>query len=86
MKGEVRSADQDGAAAAAPLLACELDAFPDNLWFNLDETGLYWRLLPLKTLASAENSAEGFKLSKEQVTLVIILNAAGYFEVQLFVM
>ncbi len=48
MKGEVCSADQDGATAAAPLFASELDAFTDNLRFNLDETGLYWCLLPLK--------------------------------------
>lgn len=81
MKGEIRSADVDAAVAAAPLLADALAGYSDDLRFNLDETGLYWRLLPLKTLAAADDSAEGFKLSKERVTLVIITNAAGYFEV-----
>jgi hypothetical protein len=81
VKGEIRSADVDAAVAAAPLLADALAGYSDDLRFNLDESGLYWRLLPLKTLAAADDAAEGFKLSKERVTLVIITNAAGYFEV-----
>jgi hypothetical protein len=81
VKGEIRSADVEGAAAAAPLLADALAGYLDHMRFNLDETGLYWRLLPLKTLAAADDSAEGFKLSKERITLVIVTNAAGYFEV-----
>ncbi len=64
-----------------PSLAECLKPFPDELRFNLDETGLYWRLLPTKTIADASDSAEGFKRSKERVTLVIITNAAGYFDV-----
>ena len=46
--------------------------------YNTDETGLFWRVLPNKTLASAqEKEAPGGKSSKDRVTLLGCVNATG---------
>ncbi|KAG8201261.1 hypothetical protein JTE90_016748 [Oedothorax gibbosus] len=46
--------------------------------YNVDETGLYYRMLPSKTLASIkEASAPGYKKSKERVTVSLCSNATG---------
>ncbi|XP_043260684.1 jerky protein homolog-like [Colletes gigas] len=44
----------------------------DNL-YNMDETGLCWRMLPGKTLAGVE----GGKMKKEKITLALCANASG---------
>ena len=52
--------------------------------FNADETGLYWRLLPEKTLAgSYEKSAKNFKKPKDRVTLLATANASGDYRLPL---
>ena len=39
--------------------------------YNCDKTGLYYNMLPTKTLATkAENNASGIKKQKERVTLM----------------
>lgn len=46
--------------------------------FNTDETGLYWRLLPEKTLAGGhEKTAKNFKKPKDRVTILATANASG---------
>lgn len=46
--------------------------------YNADETGLNFRALPTKSLASkAETRAPGYKMSKDRVTLMACSNAAG---------
>lgn len=46
--------------------------------YNADETGLNWKALPKKSLASRqENVARGFKVSKERDTIMTCANAAG---------
>ena len=46
--------------------------------YNADETGLNWRTLPPKSLASKrERSAPGYKVSKERVTIMVCANASG---------
>lgn len=46
--------------------------------YNCDETGLYWKALPTKTLAAAsENSAPGRKQMKQRVTVLACANASG---------
>ena len=40
--------------------------------YNCDETGLYYRMMPAKTLASRyEKGAEGMKKQKDRVTLMM---------------
>ena len=52
--------------------------------FNCDETGLYWKLMPNKTLVSArEKEAKGFKKPKERVTLMACANATGSIKLPL---
>lgn len=45
--------------------------------FNLDETGLFYKLTPNKTLAFNNDSCTGGKNSKERVSLLIGANADG---------
>ncbi|XP_043914003.1 jerky protein homolog-like [Protopterus annectens] len=50
---------------------------PDDV-YNADETGLYWKSLPHKSLASnRETAAPDFKVSKERVTVMATANANG---------
>ena len=46
--------------------------------YNCDESGLYWKALPSKTLASSnEHRAEGYKINKKRITLLLCSNASG---------
>lgn len=50
---------------------------PDQI-YNADETGLFYRMLPSKTLASKlEDSAKGYKKSKDRLTAMACSNASG---------
>lgn len=57
-----------------------------DMIYNADETGLYWKCLPLKTLATAgEKSAAGFKQNKERITILTCSNASGQHRLKLLV-
>uniref|UniRef100_H3AUL7 HTH CENPB-type domain-containing protein n=1 Tax=Latimeria chalumnae TaxID=7897 RepID=H3AUL7_LATCH len=45
--------------------------------YNVDETGLFYQLLPRKTLASSDDNCAGTKRSKQQITLLIGANMNG---------
>lgn len=45
--------------------------------FNADETGLFFNLLPDKTLAMANDTCHGGKKSKERLTVLLCANADG---------
>ena len=52
--------------------------------FNCDETGLYFKLMPDKTLASSfEKSADVRKTQKERVTINACANASGSIKLPL---
>lgn len=52
--------------------------------FNCDETGLYYKLLPKKTLAAHfEKSADGRKTQKERVTISACSNVTGTIKLPL---
>jgi transposase len=51
--------------------------FKEEDIFNLDETGLFWRLLPDKTLTFKNDPCSGGKRSKERITLLLGANMAG---------
>ena len=80
LQGEKLSADLD---APDPFREKLLDLIEDEGFtleeiYNCDETGLYYRLLPEKTLAArSENEAPGMKKQKERVTLIACSNATG---------
>jgi DDE superfamily endonuclease len=48
---------------------------PDNV-FNCDETGLFWRMEPNKTLA-AKNKVLGIKKAKDRITIMLATNSTG---------
>lgn len=45
--------------------------------FNMDETGLFFRALPTKTLALKSVQCKGGKLAKERLTVALCVNGAG---------
>ena len=45
--------------------------------YNADETGLFFRLGPNKTLATKNDKAKGTKKNKERVTVLLCCNAIG---------
>ncbi len=56
----------------------ESEGYTLNQIFNADETGLWWRLMPSKSLVhSGEKRAANFKKAKEGVTLLGCANATG---------
>ena len=49
---------------------------PEDIW-NGDETGLFYRALPNKTLAPGDKPASGGKVQKERVTAFVVCNSVG---------
>ena len=63
----------------------EKELKPEQI-YNLDETGLNFKLLPKQTFAMAdEKSAPGMKVNKERLTVALCSNAAGTHKIPLFV-
>lgn len=55
--------------------------------YNADETGLNYKALPTKTLASfCENYAPGYKMQNQRVTLMVCANANGTHRLPLLVL
>lgn len=52
-----------------------LETFPLDDIYNFDETGLFWKALPDRTLASEQ--LPGGKLAKERITVAFCCNASG---------
>ncbi|XP_054256871.1 jerky protein homolog-like [Macrosteles quadrilineatus] len=86
--GEKLSADPAGAAEFTKKfeqIIAENNLSPEQV-YNIDETGLYYKLLPRKTFAAAtEMSAPGFKVSKDRITVALCSNASGTHKLPLFV-
>ena len=57
---------------------------PDNI-FNADETGLFFKLLPEKTLEFKGIDCSGGKRSKERLTVMVCTNMSGSERVPLLV-
>lgn len=63
----------------------EKDLCADQI-YNADESGLYWKTIPDKTLASElERTAPGSKISKERITFMPCANASGTHKLPLLV-
>jgi len=45
--------------------------------YNADETGLYFRALPTRTLCLPGEAPAGFKKEKERITVLLTANASG---------
>lgn len=54
--------------------------------FNGDESGLFWKAFPKKTLAAgSEKNVSGYKMKKDRVTIMVCANASGSFKLPLAV-
>ena len=63
----------------------EKEEYDEEFIYNADETGLNWKKLPNKSLASiCEQTAPGYKTSKECVTILVCANATGRHRLPLF--
>lgn len=57
-----------------------LQGYSKDQIFNADETGLNFKMLPKRSLASRdEKSAPGHKMNKQRVTVLFCSNASGSF-------
>ena len=86
LQGEKLSADREGGEDLNTFFTEFIQEKGFNLdqIFNCDETGLNFRLLPDSTLATAfEKSADGWKKSKERVTVNACANASGTIKLPL---
>jgi hypothetical protein len=54
-----------------------LDTFAPRDIYNADETGLFWKALPDRTLTFKNERVSGGKLSKERVTCLVCDSMAG---------
>ena len=77
LHGEAGSADMSGVEIArqqVPELLLELETPLEDV-HNMDETTLYYRKVPTRTLA--RRSRAGQKVAKDRVTIVFTVNATG---------
>lgn len=51
--------------------------FSDDEIFNADETGLFYKLMPDKTLKFKGDNCSGGKLSKDRITVMVAANMSG---------
>ena len=58
---------------------------PEDI-YNCDETGLFFRALPDKTLALKSEDAKGGKLAKERLTVLLCASATGEKEIPLVIL
>ena len=80
LRGEILSADTSAidpfVAELADLISRE--GYRGDQLFNADETGLWWRMTPARSLTRTGEQRHGnFKKAKDRVTLLACANAAG---------
>jgi hypothetical protein len=73
--GESGSVNTDVVEKAIPDLISELEKYDANDIFNFDETALFYRMEPDRTLATKR--IEGRKKDKERITIGLCTNATG---------
>ena len=83
LHGESGDVDANGVAHAISQLPILLSAYEPGDVYNMDETGLYFRAHPNKTLA--QGKVKGRKLQKERVTLALAVNSTGTDKLKLLV-
>ncbi|XP_071943866.1 jerky protein homolog-like [Antedon mediterranea] len=86
MQGESLSANASSIEPFQAKLKMLMDA--ENLTrdqiFNADETGLYWKLMPSRSLVlHGEKTAKNFKTAKDRVTVMGCANASGTCKIPL---
>ena len=80
LQGEVLSADTSAVEPFCQILKdmIDIEGYSKCQIFNADETGLWWRLMPSRSLVeSGEKQARNFKKPKYRVTMLGCANASG---------
>ncbi|XP_062501384.1 tigger transposable element-derived protein 4-like [Corticium candelabrum] len=78
MHAESQSADKNAAADwVQNQLQLIRQEFSDDNFFNADETALFWKLMPDRTLAFKGEKCRGGKHSKERLTILVDASATG---------
>ena len=75
--GESSSVDQDAANEWKKNIAQIIENTQDKDIFNVDETGLFFKCTPAKTLAFKGEKCSGGKHSKDRITLLVGANMDG---------
>lgn len=75
LHGEASSADMEAINDALPLLKNICENYPLERIYNMDETGLFYRLEPDRTLAT--HRLFGRKKNKERLSIALCANADG---------
>ena len=75
MTGEAASADEEAIKANLPNIIAEISKFRRCDVFNMDETGLFFKLAPDRTIASRQIS--GSKKDKSRITIAFTANSDG---------
>ena len=76
LSGESASADMDAVSSGIITARSAIARYEPRNVFNVDETGLFYRMMPEKTLTVA-NLNKGTKVSKQRVTLLLGTNSDG---------
>lgn len=88
VQGEKLSGDQEAASEFATNFQnfiADANLKHDQI-YNADESGLFWKCMPTKTLAfQTERGAPGHKSSKERLTVMCCANASGTYKLKLCV-
>ena len=81
VRGEQRSADDEAATSYPPVLKkiIEEGGYTAEQIYNADETGLYYKMLPDRTLATRSDNTKtlGFKQAKNRLTVLVCSNSTG---------
>ena len=64
---------------------CKKTSLPMYDIYNMDETGLSFRMTPDRTLTFKGDACHGGKKSKEHITVAVCANMDGYDKMQLLV-
>ena len=85
LSGERASVDQDTVDSWRERLPGIIKDFSPKDIYNMDETGLFFRALPDKTLTVRGSDCAGGKRSKDRITVAVCVNAVGEFETPLVI-
>ena len=80
LSGESGSVPQGAVDEWRERLPTLLQGYSPNNIYNMDETGVFYRALPERSLAVKGSSTSGGKKSKERLTLSLCVNVNGDFE------
>ncbi len=75
LRGEMRNVDINDICEYKKNQKHKYDMYENKNAFNVDETGLYYKLVPSKTIC--KNVKPGFKLLKDRISLLLCTNADG---------